>query len=46
MGVLLLILALVNFVKYRFDDRLKEDRIQRFGEAKKLLEGYVNDTAA
>ena len=48
MGVLLLTLALVNFVKYRFDDRLKEDRIQRLEEAKneKLLEEYVNDTAA
>ena len=48
MGVLLLTLALVNFVKYRFDDRLKEDRIQRLEEAKneKLLEEYVNDSAA
>jgi hypothetical protein len=30
-GILLLTLALVNFVKYRFHDRLSEDRIQRLG---------------
>jgi hypothetical protein len=45
-GVLLLTLALVNFVKYRFDDRLSEDRIQRIEDAKneKLLSDYVGDT--
>lgn len=45
MGVLLLTLSLVNFVKYRFDDRLREDRLQRLEEAKneKLLEEYVSD---
>ncbi|MEM7719697.1 MAG: hypothetical protein AAF222_10890 [Pseudomonadota bacterium] len=45
MGVLLLTLSLVNFVKYRFDDRLREDRLQRLEEAKndKLLEDYVAD---
>jgi hypothetical protein len=45
MGVLMLTLALVNFVKYRFDDRLSEDRIQRIEDAKneKLLSDYVSD---
>ena len=45
MGVLLLTLSLVNFVKYRFDDRLREDRLQRLEDAKndKLLEEYVSD---
>lgn len=44
-GILLLTLALVNFVKYRFDDRLSEDRIQRIEDAKneKLLSDYVGD---
>lgn len=45
-GVLLLTLALVNFVKYRFDDRLSEDRIQRLEDAKneKLLSDFVGET--
>lgn len=44
-GILLLTLALVNFVKYRFDDRLSGDRIQRLEDARneKLLSDYVND---
>lgn len=44
-AILMLTLALVNFVKYRFDDRLSEDRIQRLEEARneKLLSDYVND---
>ena len=44
-SVLLLTLALVNFVKYRFEDRLSEDRIQRLEEAKneKLLSDFVAD---
>ena len=44
-GILLLTLALVNFVKYRFDDRLSEDRIQRLEDARneKLLSDYVGD---
>ncbi len=43
MAVLMLTLALVNFVKYRFDDKMSEDRIQRIEEAKneKLLSEYV-----
>lgn len=46
-GILLLTLSLVNFVKYRFDVRLREDRIQRLEDAKneKLLEQYVTDAA-
>jgi hypothetical protein len=45
MGILMLTLALVNFVKYRFDDRLSEDRVQRLEDAKneKLLSDYVSD---
>lgn len=44
-GILLLTLSLVNFVKYRFDDRLSEDRIQRLEDARneKLLTDYVSD---
>lgn len=44
-GILLLTLSLVNFVKYRFDERLRADRIARLEEARneKLLEDYVND---
>ncbi|MDA8586387.1 hypothetical protein N9L47_08980 [Rhodobacteraceae bacterium] len=44
-GILMLTLSLVNFVKYRFDDRLREDRLQRLEDAKneKLLEEYVTD---
>ena len=43
-GILLLTLALVNFVKYRIDDRLSEDRITRLEAARneKLLSEYVN----
>ena len=42
-SVLLLTLALVNFVKYRFDDRMSADRIQRLEEARneRLLSDYV-----
>lgn len=41
--VLLLTLSLVNFVKYRFDDRLSEDRLTRLEEARneRLLAEYV-----
>ena len=47
-SVLLLTLALVNFVKYRFDDRLSVDRINRLEEARneKLLSDYVTDNDA
>ena len=45
-SVLLLTLSLVNFVKYRFNDQLREDRLQRLEEAKndKLLEEYVAES--
>lgn len=48
-GVLMLCLSLVNFVKYRFDERINEDRIQQIERAKneKILEDYVTiDKAA
>lgn len=47
-GILLLTLALVNFVKYRFDDRLSEDRIQRLEDVRneKILSDYVGDKDA
>ncbi|MFK7939376.1 MAG: hypothetical protein AB8B82_08360 [Roseovarius sp.] len=44
-GILLLTLSLVNFVKYRFDNQQRIDRINRIEEARneKLLEDYVGD---
>ena len=44
-GILLLTLSLVNFVKYKFDERLNEDRINKLEEARneKLLEEFVTD---
>ena len=47
-GVLMLSMALVNFVKYRIEDRIREDRLQRLEDARneKLLESYVSDQAA
>ena len=47
-GVLMLALALVNFVKYRIEDRIREDRLNRLEDAKneKLLEEYVTEQAA
>lgn len=47
-GILLLTLSLVNFVKYRFDNRLSEDRLQRLEEAKneKILEEFVTTDKA
>ena len=45
MAILLLTLSLINFVKYRFDDKMSEDRIQRIEDAKneKLLSDYVGN---
>lgn len=42
-SVLMLTLSLVNFVKYRFDDRLSEDRLNRLEEARneRLLAEFV-----
>jgi hypothetical protein len=47
-GVLMLSLAMVNFVKYRIEDRIREDRLNRLENARneKLLEEYVTDRAA
>ncbi|MEP1962503.1 MAG: hypothetical protein ABJP79_04405 [Tateyamaria sp.] len=44
-GILMLSLSLVNFVKYRFDNQQRVDRINRIEEARneKLLEDYVGD---
>ena len=43
----MLTLALVNFVKYRFDEKLSEDRVRRLEEARdeKLLSDYVSDAS-
>lgn len=45
MSVMMLTLSLVNFVKYRFDEKLSEDRVRRLEEARdeKLLSDYVGD---
>ncbi len=45
-SVLMLCLGLVNFVKYRFDNQARIDRINQIEEARneKLLEDYVGDT--
>lgn len=45
MSVMMLTLALVNFVKYRFDAKMSEDRINRIEDAKneKLLSDYVGE---
>lgn len=45
MGIVLLTLSLINVVKYRFDHRSSEDRINRIELARneKLLEDYVAD---
>ncbi|MEO1549696.1 MAG: hypothetical protein AAFR93_04600 [Pseudomonadota bacterium] len=47
MGIFLLTLSLVNFVKYRVDARASEDRVTKLEEAKaeKLLTDYVADAA-
>ncbi len=43
-AVLMLCVSLINFVKYRFDERVAADRIQRIEQARneKLLEDYVS----
>ena len=45
MGILLLTLSLINVVKYRFDNRSWEDRLNKIEQAKneKLLEDFVAD---
>ena len=46
MGVFLLTLSLVNFVKYRMDERSAADRVALIEAARneKLLAEYVNET--
>ncbi|WP_050603282.1 hypothetical protein [Ruegeria sp. 6PALISEP08] len=45
MGIVLLTLSLINVVKYRFDGRSAEDRINRIEEARneKLLEEALKE---
>lgn len=47
-AIMMLTVSLINFVKYRFDDRLSEDRLHRLEAAKteKLLSEYVSERAA
>lgn len=42
-GILMLTISLVNFVKYRFDEKAGADRIRQLEDAKneKLLKDYV-----
>jgi hypothetical protein len=44
-GVLMLTISLVNFVKYLFDARMNNDRIRQLEDAKneKLLEEFVGE---
>ena len=46
MGVLLLTLSLVNFVKFRIDERAARDRVRQIEDAKneRLLAEYVNES--
>ena len=48
MGVILLTLSLVNFVKYRFEEKIRQDRLRQLEDAKneKLLEDYVNENVS
>ncbi len=43
-GILMLTISLVNFVKYRFDAKANEDRIRRIEEARneEMLAKYVS----
>jgi hypothetical protein len=43
MGVFLLTLALVNFVKYRLEDRMQQERIFKLEAAKneKIIQDYI-----
>jgi hypothetical protein len=48
-AVMMLTISLVNFVKYRFEARLSDDRLRRIEEARneRLLEDYIaTDKAA
>ncbi len=43
MGIFLLTLALVNFVKYRIEDRMQNERIYKLEAAKneKIIQDYI-----
>ena len=45
MGIFLLSLSLINVVKYRFDNKMSDDRLTRIEQAKneKILEDFVAD---
>ncbi|SEM95827.1 hypothetical protein SAMN05216227_100553 [Pseudorhodobacter antarcticus] len=45
LGILLLTLSLVNFVKYRFDAKISEDRLARLEDARneKLMADYIGE---
>ena len=45
-GVLMLTISLVNFVKFRFDEKINSDRVQQLEDARneKLLKDYVSDS--
>jgi hypothetical protein len=45
MGIFLLSLSLINVVKYRFDNKMSDDRLTRIEQAKneKILEDFVSD---
>ena len=44
-GILMLTLSLVNFVKYRFDYQVNQDRIRQIEDAKieKILQDFVKE---
>lgn len=48
MGIVLLTLSLINVVKYRFDGRSAEDRLNRIEEVRneKMLEEALKDPAS
>ena len=46
MGIVLLMASLVNFVKYRMDQRIQQDVVRQIEAAKneKILKEYVSNT--
>jgi hypothetical protein len=46
MGIVLLMASLVNFVKYRMDQRIQQDVVHQIEAAKneKILKEYVSNT--
>ena len=47
MGIVLLTISLINVVKYKFDQRLNNDRLKRLEDAKaeKMIEEALKDGA-